>query len=143
MVKFHESKYYEDWLLKARRDLDTAFLNNHHGGYTDTTCYFCHQVTEKALKAYLLAKGLKFLPKIHLLPLLLTMCADKDRDFLQFEEQCKILNEYFIETKYPADMVMDYTREEAEEAIEMAEKIYEFAEKKINHRGLDKRRKTN
>lgn len=60
--KFRESKYYEDWFLKARRDLDTAFLNHRHGGYTDTTCYFCHQTAEKALKAYLLAKGLEFLP---------------------------------------------------------------------------------
>lgn len=38
--KFKESKYYEDWFLKAKRDLNTAFLNHRHGGYTDTTCYF-------------------------------------------------------------------------------------------------------
>ncbi|MCL4382238.1 MAG: HEPN domain-containing protein [Patescibacteria group bacterium] len=129
--KFRESKYYEDWLLKARRDLDTGFLNNRHGGYTDTTCYFCHQATEKALKAYLLAKGLEFLPKIHILPLLLTMCVDKDRDFLQFEKQCKILNEYFIETKYPADAIIDYSKEETEQALFDAEELFYFIEKKL------------
>ncbi len=129
--KFRQSKYYQDWLLKAKRDLDTAFLNNHHGGYTDTTCYFCHQTVEKALKAYLLAKGLKFLPQIHLLSVLLTMCIEKDYSFDQFEAECQTLNEYFIETKYPSASPIDYPKEEAEQALDSAEELFNFVEKKL------------
>lgn len=88
--KFKQSKYYEDWLLKAKRDLDTAFLNHRHGGYTDTTCYFCHQVVEKSLKSYLLFKEVKSLPHIHILPTLLALCEEKDKDFSQFEEGCYV-----------------------------------------------------
>jgi len=106
--KFSESKYYEDWLQKAERDLDTAFLNHRHGGYTDTTCYFCHQTVEKALKSYLLFKGSKFLPQTHVLPSLLSLCEEKDKDFSRFRETGEVLDGYYIETKYPASPTVDY-----------------------------------
>lgn len=129
--RFRESKYFEDWLIKARRDLDTAYLNHRHKGYTDTTCYFCHQTAEKVLKAYLLAKGIKILPKTHIFPSLLAMCIQKDKGFSDFENICLDMNEYFIETKYPADAPVDYSKEEAERAIESADTLYKFVEKKI------------
>jgi len=99
--KRKESKYYEDWLTKAKRDLDDAVVGHHHGIHTDTTCYFGHQVGEKALKSYLLYKGLKFLPHIHILPALLSMCEEKDKNFAKLKKHCLILNKYYIETKYP------------------------------------------
>lgn len=132
--KFHDSKYYEDWMLKARRDLATAYLNHRHGGYTDTTCYFCHQTVEKALKAYLLAEGLNILPKTHILPSLLSMCFNKDKRFQEFEDDCGILNEYFIETKYPSDPPIDYPKEEADKALESAEEVLNFVVKKIKRK---------
>jgi len=129
--KYKESKYHEDWLLKARRDLDNAFLHHQHGGYTDTTCYFCHQAAEKALKSYLLYRGLKSLPHIHILPTLLSMCEKHDKDFADLKENCQILDKYYIETKYPLSPPVDYPKQEAQKAIDLTSKVLDFVEKKI------------
>ncbi len=43
----------------------------------------------------------------------------------------KELNKYYIETKYPADMPVDYPKEEAEQSLEYAEEIFKFVRKKI------------
>jgi len=130
--KHKDSKYYEDWLAKAKHDLDDAFLHHRHGGHTDTTCYFCHQTAEKALKSYLLYKGLKFLPHIHILPTLLFMCEEKDKNFVKLKKHCLILNKYYIETKYPLSPPIDYPKQEAKKAIDLASEVLAFVEKKID-----------
>lgn len=130
-MKNKQSLYFEDWLVKAKRDSDTAFLNHRNNGYTDTTCYFCHQTVEKALKAFLLATGVKKLPYIHSLPVLLAFCKKKDEEFVELTELCIKLNKYYIETKYPISPPFDYSKDEAEEAIKSADEILKFVEKKI------------
>lgn len=131
MKKFKESKYFQDWLKKAKRDLDTAFLNHRYGGYTDITCYFCHQVAEKALKAFLLFKEIKSLPKTHILPSLLALCEEKDKGFSVLKEDCEILDSYFVETKYPPTLSVDYPKKKAEQALGKSEKIFEFVGKRV------------
>ncbi|MFZ5365782.1 MAG: HEPN domain-containing protein [Patescibacteria group bacterium] len=118
------------WLEKAKRDLDTAWLNHKHKGYTDVTCYFCHQTAEKTLKAFLVYHSIRF-KKIHVLPSLLQSCILKDKTFSRFQRHCRILNDYYIETKYPLEFPIDYSKKEAEEALELAEEILEFIKKKI------------
>jgi len=129
--KIKESKYYEDWLQKAKRDLDDALLHHRHGGHTDTTCYFCHQVAEKTLKSYLLYKGAKSLLHIHVLPALLSICEKKDKNLAKLKENCQILDEYYIETKYPTSAPIDYSKKEAQKAIDLASEILDFVEKRI------------
>lgn len=129
--KRKESKYYEDWLTKAKRDLDDAIIGHHYGIHTDTTCYFCHQTAEKALKSYLLCKGLKSLPHIHILPTLLSMCEKKDKDFADLRENCQILDKYYIETKYPLSPPIDYSKQEAQKAIDLTSEVLDFVEKRI------------
>ena len=130
--KIRDSKYYQDWLVKAKRDSETAFLNHRYGGYTDTTCYFCHQTAEKSLKSYLLFKGIKIFPKTHLLPILLSLCQKTDSVFIILKDKCEILNKYYLETKYPLGSPIDYTKEEADKALELAEEILEFVEGKMS-----------
>jgi len=128
---FKESKYFQDWLKKARRDFETAFLNHRHGGYTDVTCYFCHQVAEKSLKAYLLYKGIKSLPKTHILPSLLALCTEEEKSFSELKSDGEILDGYYIEAKYPPILSVDYSKKEAKGALDKAEKIFKFVSKKI------------
>lgn len=118
------------WLEKARRDLDTAWLNHKHGGYTDVTCYFCHQTVEKALKAFLIYHSIRF-KKVHVLPNLLQACISQNKTFSRFQKHCQILNDYYIEAKYPLEFPIDYPKKEAEEALKLAEEILEFVKKKI------------
>jgi HEPN domain-containing protein len=129
--KFKESKYYQDWTTKAKRDFTTANLNHKHDGFTDVTCYYCHQTAEKILKAYLLYKGIKKLPRIHILAALIALCQDYDSSFIEIKAEGNNLDQYFVETKYPSDPPMDYPVYEVEEAIKQAEKILNFVLKKI------------
>ncbi|MBI5465013.1 HEPN domain-containing protein [Candidatus Gottesmanbacteria bacterium] len=133
MVKraFRESKSSQKWLNFAKHDLDLAFLINRDSGFTDTVCYFCHQTVEKALKALLIANGVIDFPHIHNLKILFKQAINFYPQLEEFESSVKELNKYYIETKYPADMPVNYPAEEAERATESATKIYEFVEKKI------------
>lgn len=129
--QFKESKSYENWLGYSQRDLDTAVLNHKYGGYTDTTCYFTHQTAEKALKSFLILKGVLDFPRTHVLPALLAQCQDLNAKFKDLKKAIKILDGYYIETKYPADLPRDYSKEEAEEAIRLAEQVLTFVKKLV------------
>ncbi len=120
----------DKWIEKAKHDIDTAFLNHHYAGYTDVTCYFAHQTVEKSLKAFLIYHSIRF-KKIHHLPKLLVMCIGKEQRFTEFDETCQTLNDYYVETKYPMDISVVYTKEEAEEAINLAQEIYDFVKERV------------
>lgn len=126
-----ESKSAKIWLKFARHDLDLAFLINRDQGFTDAVCYFCHQTTEKTLKALLLLNGIFDFPHTHDLESLMKQGKKFSPDILDFKEDILSLNRYYLETKYPAEEAINYPREEAEKAIESANQIYEFVEKKI------------
>lgn len=130
--KFQESRAAKKWLESAKHDLDLAFLINRDSGFTDTVCYFCHQVAEKSLKALLFASNSKNIPHIHQLDVLTKLVLPYHKEIKDFEEEIRSLNKYYIETKYPSDLTVDYPRKEAEKAIAMAETIFDFASKKIN-----------
>lgn len=126
------SKSYKDWLLKAENDLKAA--EGIYGYYeqppTDTICYHCHQVAEKSLKCYLVYQRVRF-QKIHDLIVLLNLCLTKDKSLDSLRENLEILNQYYVETKYPLDISIDYSIEEAKEAIQKASIILETIKDKI------------
>jgi HEPN domain-containing protein len=42
------------------------------------------------------------------------------------EDECIFLNDYYIETRYPLDMPVDYSKKEARKALTAAESIGKF-----------------
>ncbi len=131
MVKFKESKSVKKWLASAKHDLDLAVLINCDGGYTDTVCYFCHQTIEKSLKTVLIANDIWDFPKVHKLKILLKRVFVFVPEIKDFTSSIVQMDKYFIETKYPPDIPIIYSHDEAEQALSMATKIYEFTEKII------------
>jgi len=115
------SKNYHDWLLKAENDLKAAkaIIDYYEQPPTDTICYHCHQVAEKALKGFLVYKKASF-HKIHDLIALLNACLLKDKDLEFLRNEINELNKYYIEAKYPPDMPIDYPVKESKEAIDKA-----------------------
>ena len=117
----------KEWFEKGSHDLDEAKLSLEHGGWTDIICFHCQQAAEKYLKGFLVSQGVNIgkLKKwqIHELPKLWKECNKLNRNFKSIEEECIILNEYYIEARYPLGEPKVYSKEEAEEAIEAAEKI--------------------
>lgn len=126
------SKNYHDWLQKAENDLmaSRAIFAFYEQPPTDTICYHCHQVAEKSLKAYLVFTGVIF-HKIHDLIALLNLCLSKDNTLDYLREDLEILNQYYIETKYPPDMPLDYSKDESQEAIHKAERIFNTIKSKV------------
>ena len=49
-----DSRIYEDWLAKARTDLESARILFEHGGDYATVAFHCQQAIEKGLKGFIL-----------------------------------------------------------------------------------------
>ena len=116
-----------EWFEKGTHDLDEAKLSLREGGWTDIICFHCQQNAEKFLKGFLVSKGINIGKmkklQIHDLTKLWSECYKLDQTFSQIEEDCIILNPYYIEPRYPLGPSKVYTKEEAEEAIGSAEKV--------------------
>jgi len=120
----------EEWFKKARDDYKSAKVVLDEGGYYGTTCFLAQQMAEKYLKAFLVYSGWK-LEKMHDLIKLLNECKKISSDFDDLKEDCILLNDYYIETRYPLDTPVDYSKKEAREALAAAESIGRFVVKTV------------
>lgn len=118
------------WFEKADNDLKSATILLKEHGSTETICFLCQQIAEKYLKGFLVFKEIKVgeLRKwhIHDLPRLREKCQQIDNSFRGIEEECYILNKYYIETRYPIDPPLEYSKSEAKIALQSAEKVRNF-----------------
>jgi HEPN domain-containing protein len=125
MPKNNRKILAEEWFKKARDDYKSAKVVLDEGGYYGTTCFLAQQIAEKYLKGFLVYSGGK-LQKVHDLIKLLNECKTINRDFDDLKEECLLLNDYYIETRYPLDAPVDYSKKEARTALTAAESIGKF-----------------
>jgi len=128
------------WLKKGKEEYNSAVLNLKFGGYSDTICFLAHQAGEKTLKGFLVLHGMKF-KKEHSLIYLLKLCVEIDQKFLRLKENCKILDPYYIETRYPLDIPTDYSRKQVEQAVDLGERIFEVVKKQVEKTKKKKEKK--
>ena len=123
-------KTVESWLQKAKDDLNWTAANLREKVYYGA-CFTAHQTVEKALKAFLISKK-KSVAKIHDLSALIEQCKEVDSEFFPFVAKIIPLTDYYIETRYP-DMgdFMEYSKDKAESAFEVAKEVLEFVKKRI------------
>jgi HEPN domain-containing protein len=123
------------WLDKAAEDLVVARLvlaENH----TPHACFLSQQCVEKSLKAFLIFRTNDH-PRTHKLVDLLGECQKLDPSFGAFLDDCIIIDQYYIPTRYP-DAIPGTASEgvpssaESQEAIELAEKIHQFVKRNIS-----------
>ena len=114
---------YEEWLLKAKRDLDTAkvLLEN---AFHDTAIYHTQQCAEKALKGYCVYR-LQPLIKTHDLEKILKICINLDLDFQELEILATSLNGLDVRFRYP-DVEFEPEANEVEDAMGWSEQIFDF-----------------
>jgi HEPN domain-containing protein len=86
--------------------------------------FHCQQAVEKALKAYLTWLNQSF-EKTHSLFVLAGMCLETDPNFEDLRVAAVTLTPYAVITRYPGDLP-DSSLEEANTAIELAQRAYEF-----------------
>ena len=114
---------YEEWLLKAERDLDTAkaLLEK---AYHDTAIYHTQQCAEKALKGYCVYR-LQPLIRTHDLEKILKICIGMDSSFQQLDIFATSLNGLDVRFRYP-DIEFEPEDYEVADAINWSEQILDF-----------------
>lgn len=124
------------WVEKAEHDFKTAehTLTLLKDCPFDTVCFHAQQCAEKYLKGFLTLRSVDF-PKTHDLVVLLNLAGGPKAlgvDLLDVEP----LDRYPIEARYPGDWE-SFTREEAEEAVQLARKVREAVRNNLPPVALD------
>lgn len=126
-----DSQRYKDWLEKSFRDIKSAKILKENDCGNDIVSFHCQQSIEKALKGFLLCMRNEIVEGHSLIYL----CKESSRinmEFKRYLKDCAFVNQYYIETRYPADIPLIVSEEEAEECIKIAEEIYDLVGKSIN-----------
>jgi HEPN domain-containing protein len=96
----------------------------------DVVAFHCQQAIEKSLKGFLL-KHTGLIVEGHSL---IYLCKESSRYHNEFKKNlkdCAFVNQYYIETRYPADIPLDVSDEEANECISIAEDILKSVRENI------------
>ena len=121
------------WLEQASEDLKWSKDLAKRGGY-HISCFLAQQIGEKALKAFLYAKGEELVIG-HSVERLCTSAAEFDKEFAEKVKTWSILDGYYVTTRYPNSLpdsipARVYTSQAATKAANMAEDIVQFVRKK-------------
>ncbi|MBS4062062.1 MAG: HEPN domain-containing protein [Bacteroidetes bacterium] len=123
-------KPYEEWLLKAYNDLKSAKkLMSGDDKILDTAIYHTQQCAEKAFKSFLSFRQ-QLIQKTHDAAFLAELCINLNKDFEAILEDAKSFAGYDIAFRYP-DEILEPDEEDVENAIEKAEKIFNFVKAQI------------
>jgi HEPN domain-containing protein len=121
-----------EWLRRAKSNLVRAKADRVLGEvlYEDL-CFDAQQAAEKATKAILVARQIPF-PKSHDIVGLLTMLQEGGVEIPEEIRRAGILTEYAVDTRYPG-LSEDVTEEEYMEAVDLAERVFHWAETLVSH----------
>lgn len=120
-----DSKRYYDWLFHAYQDLLAARMLIEDRRLFNPTVFHCQQAIEKSLKAFLLYKHRKLFDG-HNLTWLCKQAALTDQSFTKWIGKSTLLNRFYIETRYPADIPEEIDRQLVEEILEATEDMMKF-----------------
>ena len=96
------------------------------GLYLEDLCFDAQQAAEKAIKAFLVHRGVRF-PYVHDLTALLTLVEQGERAVPQSIRQSARLTRYAVATRYPG-VSEPVTQKEYEEALILAEDVVHWVE---------------
>lgn len=127
----NQTSNFQVWIDKGDNDLSGAKLMFlHQPGLYDLIAFHCQQSVEKYIKAYLVKLNIEFLYRHDLVYLL-----DLIPENLQFDESyyefVYKLESFSVQIRYPDNIIIP-SKEQLQEAIEIAEKFREFIISKIN-----------
>ena len=105
----------EYWVFKAEGDFELAKAAKRLRAkpQPDGVCFHSQQCAEKYLKGFLEQHG-DTPPKVHDLPLLLTMCVNHDPMLIALTNAVEFLDQFSVRVRYPGEVA---TSEDAVDAI--------------------------
>lgn len=130
-VNNHDSTRYNDWLDKAREDMESAGVLSRYEECHNAAAFHCQQAIEKALKAYILLKS-DILVDGHNLTWLCKRAMRYDKHFHKYLDESASLNKCYIETRYPADIPLELTNEVVARYHRMAHDMYSFIQNEVD-----------
>ena len=123
------------WFEQAEHDLEVANSNLTLGFYADA-CFMSEQAAQKALKAYLIYKGRRYVWE-HSIQELAKLCMKYDKKFRDIIDAGMILDKFYIPTRYPDALAppavpyKSYRKEDAVEAINISDSIIQLVRKEL------------
>ncbi|MBI3945801.1 MAG: HEPN domain-containing protein [Armatimonadetes bacterium] len=110
-------------MRKASADpLSARILVGHGSGVLDAAASHCRQTVEKALKAYLVWRGIAF-ERVHNLTYLLDVCEADDPSFAGLREKAEPLTPFAAQVRYPGPSA-DLSVEDVRDALSGAEAVF-------------------
>jgi len=129
-----ERELLEQWLERVRRDLRCAEVDlAAQPPLTEDACFHCQQAVEKALKAFLVYRGVEF-EKTHDIDLILDLCTEADGAFEQLRDQATRLTVYAVRFRYP-DVSPAPSAEQAAKELEVAKRVWRFVLDRLGDQG--------
>ena len=114
------------WLVQAEDDLRFAELAARERFFAQA-CFNSQQAAEKALKAFLYARGAEQVMG-HSVADLAAECARLEPEFAELKERAAPLDQFYLSTRYPNSLpggipAEAFTARDAERALEMAREV--------------------
>lgn len=124
------------WLSQATHVLDVAKTLLAEACYAES-CFHAEQAGQVALKAFLYGRGERFV-KLHSVKELVEQCRAYDPTFHKLQDAGKVLDQYYIPTRYPDALAFpglpyeSYTERQAKEAVKLAGRIVNVVKQKLH-----------
>lgn len=115
-----------EWLARAESDLKYAIAGERETAQHHVTCFLCHQSVEKALKALIVYSG-GIPQRTHLLGRLVSMIEADFPAFKNLKMKIRKLDKFYIPARYPDDMRTDFVKQDAKDALTLAEEVVTIA----------------
>jgi HEPN domain-containing protein len=121
----------ERWLRQAEYNLKVAESNFAAGLYA-AACFMSEQTVQMALKSYLILKTGRSPLGIHSIQKLADKCSQFDSKFKEFSDFGKVLDRYYIPTRYPDALTPPavpfetYTLKDAQIGVEWSKEIVSY-----------------
>ena len=119
----------EEWVKRAKSNLAIARQPKTEDIFFEDLCFETQQAAEKALKAVLLSKGIKF-RLVHDLAELLTLLEQGGVSLPEDIRSAAALTDYSVEARYPGPFE-PVTEEEFREALLIAGNVVSWAESQL------------
>ena len=131
-------KEAQRWLRQAEYDLELAQYE-HEGRFYAATCFSAQQAAEKALKAFLYAKGERVVLG-HSIAELCQSSAKYEAEFGNLKLKAGKLDRFYMPTRYPNVLPggipsESFDEEDAEAALTIASEVIERVKKRLEAKG--------
>jgi HEPN domain-containing protein len=122
------------WLVQAEDDLRFAELASRERFFAQA-CFNSQQAAEKALKAFLYARGAEQVIG-HSVADLAAECARLEPEFAKLKERAAPLDQFYLSTRYPNSLpggvpAEAFTAPDAERALGMAREVIAVVKRRL------------